>query len=76
MAELTPTTVPSIKPAIDAARTDAVAAWDAAGDAAWVAAWDAAGAALAPTVEELQPSIHDLIERMCAVGRSSPKASA
>lgn len=45
--------VPSIKPAIDAARTDAAAAWaaaraaarDAAGAAAWATAWDAARAA-------------------------------
>ncbi|MES2156124.1 MAG: hypothetical protein V4510_13400, partial [bacterium] len=45
--------VPSIRPAIEAVRQDAAAAWDAAGAAAgaavwaaaWAAAWDAAGAA-------------------------------
>jgi len=37
--------VPSIRPAIDAVRTDARAAWAAAGDAAWDAAWAAAWAA-------------------------------
>ena len=45
--------VPSIRGSIEAARLDAIAAWDAAwaaawdaaGDAAWDAAWDAAGAA-------------------------------
>ena len=56
------------------------AAWDAAGDAAWAAAWDAAGAAawdaagaaaqaaarakLAPTVDTLQTSALDLLDRM------------
>ncbi|EQA96825.1 hypothetical protein [Sphingobium baderi] len=48
------------------------AAWDAAGDAAWdaarAAARAAAGAALKPTVTELQASASDLIVRMCAVG--------
>ncbi|WP_201451754.1 hypothetical protein [Rhodovarius lipocyclicus] len=37
--------VPSIRPAIEAARRDAAAAWDAARDAAWDAARDAAWAA-------------------------------
>jgi hypothetical protein len=56
------------------------AAWDAAWDAAWAAvraaAWDAAWAAaraaahnrLQPTVEELQRSACDLLDRMVAVG--------
>jgi hypothetical protein len=44
------------------------AAWDAAGDAAWAAAWDAAGDALRPTVETLQVSALDLLERMIAAG--------
>ena len=72
--------VPSIKPALEAARKDAAAAWaavwdaagdavwDAAGDAAWAAAgdaaWAAAGAALAPTVTELQASAFVLLDRM------------
>jgi len=55
------------------------AAWAAAGAAAWDAAWDAAGAAaraaaraaawdvLKPTVEALQVSAVDLVERMIAV---------
>src|SRR3984957_13481152 len=37
--------VPSIRPAIEAARDNAAAAWAAARDAAWDAAWAAAGAA-------------------------------
>jgi hypothetical protein len=45
------------------------AAWDAAWAAAWAAAWDAAGAALADTVDELQRSACELLDRMCAVGR-------
>ncbi len=36
---------PSLMPALEAVRTDAYAAWDAARDAAWDAAWDAARAA-------------------------------
>jgi hypothetical protein len=40
------------------------AAEDAAGDAAWAAAWDA----LRPTVETLQASALDLLERMIAAG--------
>jgi hypothetical protein len=52
------------------------AAWDAARDAAWAAAgaaaWDAAGAAardaLHPTVETLQQSALDLLDRMLACG--------
>ena len=43
---LNPTTAAAIKPALDAVRKDARAAWDAAwdaaGDAAWAAAWAAA----------------------------------
>jgi hypothetical protein len=49
------------------------AALDAALDAAWAAAWAAAGAAagdaLADTVDELQQSACELLDRMCAVGR-------
>ena len=37
--------VPSVRPVIDAVRSDAAAAWAAAGDAAGAAAWAAAGAA-------------------------------
>ena len=49
----------------DAARAAAwAAAGAAAGDAAWDAAWDAAKAALAPTVETLQTSALDLLDRM------------
>jgi len=40
------------------------AAWDAAGNAAWAAAWAAAGAALKPTVQTLQASTLDLLDRM------------
>ena len=40
------------------------AAMDAARAAAWDAAWDAAGSALAPTVEHLQQSALDLVNRM------------
>lgn len=61
----------------DAAREAARdAAWDAARDAAWAAALDAAGAGawdasskLRPTVEELQASAMELLDKMCAVGR-------
>ena len=42
MQPVTPTTCPAILPALKAVRTDAAAAWAAAGDAAWVAAWAAA----------------------------------
>jgi len=57
MQPVNPTTCPAILPALKAVRTDAAAAWDAAGaaafnaardaarDAAWDAAWDAARAA-------------------------------
>ena len=55
--------VPSIKPALEAARSDAAAAWAAA----WDAARDAARAALAPTVEELQISAHQLLDNMIEV---------
>ena len=48
--------VPSIKPAIEAARTDAAAAR--------AAAWDAAGAKLKPTQDELYKSAHILVRRM------------
>lgn len=70
--------VPSIRPAIEAVRRDAAAAWAAAWAAAraaaraaaWAAAWDAARAAaskrLAPTKTELQQSALALIERMIA----------
>jgi hypothetical protein len=48
------------------------AAWDAAGAAAraavWDAAWDAAGDALRPTVETLQDSALDLLDRMLRCG--------
>jgi hypothetical protein len=40
----------------------------AARAAAWAAAWDAAGDALRPTVETLQVSALDLLERMIAAG--------
>jgi hypothetical protein len=59
------------------------AAWDAAGDAAWDAAWDAGDAAaaaawaagdaakkkLAPSVEKLQKSALELVERMISVSQ-------
>lgn len=67
LAELSPATVPSIKPALEAVRADARAAGAAAWDAAGAAARAAAGAALRPTVEELQVSAHDLVHRMLAV---------
>jgi hypothetical protein len=56
----------------DAARAAAGdAAWGAARDAAWgaarAAAWDAAGDALKTTVEQLQQSALDLLDRMIAV---------
>ena len=61
---------PSLMPALTAERTDAYAArdaaWDAARDAAWAAAVDAAGDALRPTVEALQASALELVERMIA----------
>ena len=68
-------TSPSILPALKAVRSDAAAAWVAAGDAARAAAgnaaWDAARAAardaLAPTKVELQQSAHQLVDRMLAV---------
>ena len=56
--------VPSVRPAIEAARKDANAAWAAA----WAAAGDAAGDALRPTVEALQESAHRLVDRMLDVG--------
>ena len=51
----------------DAARD---AAWDAAGAAAWAAAGAAARAALRPTVENLQHSALELLDRMIAVYRA------
>lgn len=60
--------VPSIRGAIEAARDDAFAAWDAAWDAAGYAAGDAAGDAardaLNPTRLLLQQSALRLVERM------------
>jgi hypothetical protein len=64
----------------DAARA---AAWDAAwaaaraaaGAAARAAAWDAARAKLAPTVEQLQASAIDLLDRMIAVDSRAAKAA-
>ena len=53
---------PSLMPALTAERTDAYAAWAAAGDAAR----DAARDALRPTVEALQASALELVERMIA----------
>ncbi len=67
------------QPTLDAARSAAAAAWDAARDAAWAAAWDASRAAsraaacaaarddLRSTVEQLQASALELIDRMLAV---------
>jgi hypothetical protein len=50
------------------------AAWAAARDAAWAAAWaaarDAAWDALQPTVDSLQGSALELLDRMIAVGRT------
>lgn len=61
----------SVYAARDSASAAWAAAWDAAGaaarDAAWAAAGDAARDALKPTVEQLQASALDLIERMLAV---------
>jgi hypothetical protein len=53
----------------DAARA---AAWDAARAAARDAAWDAASTALQPTVEELQASALELLDRMIQVEDPSP----
>ena len=58
-----------------AAAGDAAAAADAAADAAWfasraaarAAAWDATAAKLQPTIDDLQSSAVDLVERMSAV---------
>ena len=52
---LNPTTAAAIRPALDAVRKDARAAWAAAGDAAGAAAWAAAWAAARP---------HELVVRM------------
>ena len=54
------------------------AAWYAAGATAWYAAWSTAwyaagataGSALRPTVETLQASACELLDRMCAVGHT------
>jgi hypothetical protein len=48
------------------------AAGSAAGSAAWSAAWSAAGSALRPTVEKLQKSAFDLVERMLALKEGTP----
>ena len=55
---------PSLMGPLNAARTNASAAWAAAGAAAWDAAGAAAGAALAPTVKELQTRALVLLNRM------------
>ena len=68
--------------ALDKACVAASAAWAAAGDAAGAAArdaagdaaWDAAWAKLLPTVEALQKSAIDLVERMIAL--SDPAESS
>jgi hypothetical protein len=52
------------------------AAGAAAWDAAWDAAGDAAGDALKETTTALQDSAVELLDRMCAVGRTSEVASA
>ncbi len=76
---LNPTPAAAIRPALDAVRKDARAAWAAArdaagaaaraaaGDAARVAAGDAAWDALAPTVAQLQEPAHELVVRMATV---------
>jgi hypothetical protein len=55
------------------------AAWDAAGaaawDAAWAAAWAAAWDALKATVESLQASALELVERMLAVTAAEAEGS-
>ena len=55
--------VPSLRGPIEAARKDA----NAARDAAWAAAWDAAWGKLKPTMDMLQLSAGQLIERMIEV---------
>ena len=61
---------PSMMPTLKAISADASKAWAAARDAAWAAAWDAAraaaGAALKPTITQLQISALELVERMIA----------
>lgn len=52
---------------LNEAHTDASAARDAAWDAAWAAARDATAKFLQPTVERLQLSALDLIDRMLAL---------
>ncbi len=60
--------IPSIRPAIEAVRQDADAAWDAAwaaaGDAAGAAAWAAAKKKLEPTKIALQASALELLDKM------------
>jgi hypothetical protein len=58
--------VPSIKPAIEAARKDAAAA------GAWAAARAAAWYALNPTVDALQATVPALIERLLAAKEDEP----
>ena len=57
-----------VQPALDDARSASAAAWDAAWDAAGAAAWAAARAAVHPTVETLQQSALDLLDRMITAG--------
>lgn len=54
---------------LEKARQKADAAGAAARAVAWAAAWDAVGAALHPTVTELQASAVELVKAMAAVGR-------
>lgn len=51
-----------------AARTAARAAAETAAE---TAAWDAAGAALQPTVRELQASAVEMVKQLCALGREA-----
>jgi hypothetical protein len=53
----------------DAEAAGRAAAWSVAEDAAWNAAMAAGRSALQPTVEALQTSAFDLLDRMIAVGR-------
>ena len=74
----------SVREILSRVRTDAAAARAAAGDAARAAARAAAGDAagdaakqrLAPTVEQLQVSAFDLLDRMIAVGRAPQTGAA
>ncbi len=67
MQELTAETTPSIMPVLKAVRSDAAAAWAAAGDAARAAARDA----LAPTKTELQASALELVDRLIITARAA-----